>query len=637
MSSLPLPPDPYKLLGVSKDAKLAEIRSAHRKLVLKCHPDKVQDAALKAIKQDEFQKVQQAYELLSDENKRTQYDEQVKLYELRKEMGRGNPTPRSNPFEYEVKTAEPRGEPRPSSYGRPPPPKVYSYGPVPRSHEDIMYEDSRHQPKKSASYDSSTDRKRAAEKEEARLREDARLRQEYLRKREEKREDEERMMRAREKESKRAHSEKKKSRDKEKRRGTEEKRNRTSGPFVEDDSDDEYSRSAAKKETRHRMEEHIRAAEEAARAFEAARAAEAAARAKIPEAPMDPKWDQHMDFAGKYMQAARRKGAAEEATFQHPGMRRAETYSAPPTREYNVRHAAPHEFSDDDSPRRSSAPRRTSETPATRRDRSRSRRSPSHQREAPFIVEPASPPLRKPTLQTYNSAPPNISNIPREKPSRSKTQDYPRSQPIPTVQRSQTFQSGDRGWDGDHRSSGLKKEISASDSDSDDYHRSPRHSSSPPRRRAGGETRYVVEGNRAVPIPVPSRHRTDLHGLNENYVTRERSESPRGTPSRPPLTRNPPSNEARPRTANRSTSYYTAPEAPEPIVLTARPKASREPSNSRGTKYDVPADRVKYSPAYTPANVIFTSNRPGPELYSDGSRREHEYYSHGRGVYASAG
>ncbi|PMD58332.1 heat shock protein DnaJ, partial [Hyaloscypha bicolor E] len=69
-----LPPDPYKLLGVARDAKLAEIRSAHRKSVLKCHPDKVQDAALKAVKQDEFQKVQQAYELLSDDAKRQQYD-----------------------------------------------------------------------------------------------------------------------------------------------------------------------------------------------------------------------------------------------------------------------------------------------------------------------------------------------------------------------------------------------------------------------------------------------------------------------------------------------------------------------------------------------------------------------------------
>lgn len=133
-----LPPDPYQLLGVSTDAKLSEIRSAHRKLVLKCHPDKVQDAALKAIKQDEFQKVQQAYELLSDDNRRMQYDDQVKLFELRKEMSRGNPTPRSNPFEYQVRTAEPR----PSSYERPAPASnVYTYpAAVPRSHEHLYEE-----------------------------------------------------------------------------------------------------------------------------------------------------------------------------------------------------------------------------------------------------------------------------------------------------------------------------------------------------------------------------------------------------------------------------------------------------------------------------------------------------------------
>lgn len=618
MSSSPLPPDPYKLLGVSKDASLAEIRSAHRKLVLKCHPDKVQDSALKAIKQDEFQKVQQAYELLTDEKKRIQYDEQVKLFELRKEMGRGNPTPRSNPFEYEVKTAEPGS--RPSSYGRPPPPKVYSYGPVPRSHEDIMFEERRHEPKKSASYDSTTDRKRAAEKEEARLR------AEYLRKREEKRDEEERMMRARDKESKRAYTEKKKSRDKEKRRGTEEKRNRTTGPFVEDDSDDDYSpRSFEKKSSRYKMEEEIRMREDAARAAEAAARAAEAARAQITPAALDPKWSEHMDFAGKYMQAARRKGPAEDTTFQHPGLRRSETYAAPTSREYNIRYAAPQQYSDEDLPRRSSAPRRASETPAARRDRSRSRRSPSH--DSPYIVEPASPPLRKPTLQSHSSAPPKLA---REKPIRSQTQDYPRNQAVPPLPRSATFQTGDRGRDRDHRSSGLKNTVPASDSESDDHYNNPRHSGSPPRRRV--ETRYVVEGNRSVPIPISSRHRAEMHSLNENYVTRERSVSPRGTPNRPSLPRNPPSSETRPRTANRSTSYFTAPEAPEPIVLTARPKASRDPSSSRSAKYD----KVQYAPSYTPENVIFTSTRPAADLY-ERSRRDNEYYhAHGRaGVYAS--
>src|SRR5882757_3671316 len=84
--ALNLPPDPYLALGVSKDAKLPVIRSAHRKLVLKCHPDKVQDAALKAIKQVEFEKLQRAYELLSDDRRREEYDLRVRLAGLGKDM-----------------------------------------------------------------------------------------------------------------------------------------------------------------------------------------------------------------------------------------------------------------------------------------------------------------------------------------------------------------------------------------------------------------------------------------------------------------------------------------------------------------------------------------------------------------------
>ncbi|GFF44274.1 dnaJ homolog subfamily C member 16 [Aspergillus udagawae] len=78
--------DPYAVLGVQKDATLAEIKSAHRKLVLKCHPDKVKDESQRSKAQEEFQQVQQAYELLSDETKRTRYDQKVRLAELRREM-----------------------------------------------------------------------------------------------------------------------------------------------------------------------------------------------------------------------------------------------------------------------------------------------------------------------------------------------------------------------------------------------------------------------------------------------------------------------------------------------------------------------------------------------------------------------
>ena len=84
----PLPPNPYKTLNVAKDASLATIRSAHRKLVLTCHPDKIKDKdeAVKKEKAEQFHQVQQAYEILSDDVKRHRYDEQVKLAELRAEM-----------------------------------------------------------------------------------------------------------------------------------------------------------------------------------------------------------------------------------------------------------------------------------------------------------------------------------------------------------------------------------------------------------------------------------------------------------------------------------------------------------------------------------------------------------------------
>ncbi|KAL1965357.1 hypothetical protein VTN77DRAFT_5794 [Rasamsonia byssochlamydoides] len=85
MSRSPPRFDPYLVLGVDKDASLAEIKAAHRKLVLKCHPDKVKDESLRDLARDKFQRVQEAYELLSDENRRTRYDQQVRLEALKKE------------------------------------------------------------------------------------------------------------------------------------------------------------------------------------------------------------------------------------------------------------------------------------------------------------------------------------------------------------------------------------------------------------------------------------------------------------------------------------------------------------------------------------------------------------------------
>lgn len=111
--------NPYKTLNVPKDATLATIRSAYRKLVLSCHPDKVLDPTAKQQKAKQFHEVQQAYEVLSDEVQRRRYDEKNRLDELRAEMmeGRGPSRKSPRPTKYEMRgnqmyeTREPR-EPR---------------------------------------------------------------------------------------------------------------------------------------------------------------------------------------------------------------------------------------------------------------------------------------------------------------------------------------------------------------------------------------------------------------------------------------------------------------------------------------------------------------------------------------------
>jgi len=86
----PLPPDPYLALGLPRDAPAATIKTTYRKLILKFHPDKVQDAAQKQIASDQFHKVQTAYEIIGDEDRRARYDAQCKLVELKKDMLKHN-------------------------------------------------------------------------------------------------------------------------------------------------------------------------------------------------------------------------------------------------------------------------------------------------------------------------------------------------------------------------------------------------------------------------------------------------------------------------------------------------------------------------------------------------------------------
>ncbi len=62
--------DYYKILGVDKNADEAEIKKAYRRLAKKHHPDTNKDKG----SDEKFKEISEAYEVLSDKNKRSKYD-----------------------------------------------------------------------------------------------------------------------------------------------------------------------------------------------------------------------------------------------------------------------------------------------------------------------------------------------------------------------------------------------------------------------------------------------------------------------------------------------------------------------------------------------------------------------------------
>lgn len=607
--SLPLPPDPYKALGVAKDAAASEIKSAYRKLVLRCHPDKVQDPTLKAQKQDEFQKVQQAYELLTDDTKRIEYDEKARMFAfrdtLRSQMPKGSPqSARSSPaaysppvFDYEVRTAEPRSSKfKPSR--APSPVRVYATRPASfdEDHSTRIYDMGSRSAKKSASYE---ERKVSSK-------------------------DEERRRRAEEKDlNKKNLSASKKTRDKERRRGAEEKTSRRNTPFIvdEDDSEDGYRLPRSERRSSKKSDDKIRVTLEKG-------------ETDFVISERTHKVHHNMGAATQYIQAARLKvkGKSPEADFRPPPVRRSETYHGPT---YSSRYPAssPQAYGDADS---DDEPRRSSARPRSRRpsDALPPRPPPGNE---PYIIT-ADPFNRKPSLQTHSSAPPLVSEPRRKEPQRAQTiqSDYSRrsssSAVPPPLPRASTFDPSKQSRPSRLQTTHTYASSSpSSESDSDGpVYASPSRSSRPsPSVQTGTQKRYVIDKSRGVPVARSSHRKVREDSFDPG---RDRSESPRGTtsrdPERPPITRSGTSSARA--SSSRAPSYYASPtENAPPRSKHDLPRGVQQQSGA-GTGSGGPFfGEVQYGPAFRPEDVSYGEYyRPGqPTNYYPQSRRGEAAYA----------
>merc|ERR1719312_626408 len=89
----------YKILGVKKTASKKEILKAYKSLARQWHPDKFQDEAEKESAQKKFIDIAAAKEVLTDEEKRSQFDAGMDPLDPEAQGGGGGRGGGFNPFQ----------------------------------------------------------------------------------------------------------------------------------------------------------------------------------------------------------------------------------------------------------------------------------------------------------------------------------------------------------------------------------------------------------------------------------------------------------------------------------------------------------------------------------------------------------
>ncbi len=77
----------YEMLGINKNASSSEIKKAYRTLAIKYHPDR--NLGNKAA-EEKFKDINEAYEVLSDQTRRVQYDQSISRKKFMDKAGFGN-------------------------------------------------------------------------------------------------------------------------------------------------------------------------------------------------------------------------------------------------------------------------------------------------------------------------------------------------------------------------------------------------------------------------------------------------------------------------------------------------------------------------------------------------------------------